>query len=746
MKRIQHIIAIAMLSLHSLNLAADEFFDLTWNEAPSAYQEGAFLGNGEQGTNIWASEGEILHFDIGDTRIYDDNNRLPIGKFVLHANGQPQAFSMRLSMQNAEATGTIQTDQGEIAFQAITVSDENLNLVLFQTTGGESIDISHFSIPGIQTRKLRRAIAEIIQVRHESIIDYSRPEYQSAIESIRKAENLPTEISIQNKDTHARLVPLSEGKAYTLVWRLEDLGNGSHLLAWRTEYSRSNLSVADQKRMVKQELEILNRLAEQGYEEHRERHRLWWQTYYEESNISIPDKKMEAYYKWQIYKMAAATRKGNLPIDLMGPWFRATSWGRIWANLNIQLTYLPMSVANKPEIASTLTDFIDENQSLFIQTVPDESLRKDSATSGRSFSPYAPGSFKNEYGNFLWILHNYWHFLNVYPDSERMQEKFYPMLKRGINFLLHHCLVDSEGILHTPRDISPEYKWNGEEVFTIDTAYNLGFLHWGLQTAILIDQTFQLEDPDAARYQEALDSLAPLHVDPETGIMLGKDVKIEQAHRHYSHLVSLYPLQLVDLEDPEQKSLYRKSVDHWINQEIINNWSYKGYSRTGAAAMYILLGDPETAYEQMRIYFEDYGTPNTFYVESGPVIETPFSAAAIVHEMLLQSSGQDLTRYAIRLFPGTPDSWKDASFENLRAEGGFIVSAQMKEGHLSSFKITSTQTRNLTLHLKAADKERLEASQLSEYEMTEKDGWIQLQISLNANESIEYSDEAVSLK
>ena len=76
----------------------------------------------------------------------------------------------------------------------------------------------------------------------------------------------------------------------------------------------------------------------------------WWSEYFQRSNISIPDKKLEAYYKWQLYKVAAATRKGKLPIDLMGPWFRATNWPKIWANLNVQLTYLPMAVANQADI------------------------------------------------------------------------------------------------------------------------------------------------------------------------------------------------------------------------------------------------------------------------------------------------------------------------------------------------------------------------------------------------------------
>ena len=59
-------------------------------------------------------------------------------------------------------------------------------------------------------------------------------------------------------------------------------------------------------------------------------------------------------------------------------------------------------------------------------------------------------------------------------------------------------------------------------------------------------------------------------------------------------------------------------------------------------------------------------------------------AAAAVQEMLLQSySG------TILVFPAVPDSWKDASFKTLRAEGAFLVSAERKSGLVQRVEILS---------------------------------------------------------
>jgi len=65
-------------------------------------------------------------------------------------------------------------------------------------------------------------------------------------------------------------------------------------------------------------------------------------------------------------------------------------------------------------------------------------------------------------------------------------------------------------------------------------------------------------------------------------------------------------------------------------------------------------------------------------------LEAGFAYAAALMEMLLQSQ-----RGIIRVFPALPDSWKDASFVGLRAEGAFLVSTLMKDGKVDIVDILS---------------------------------------------------------
>ena len=72
------------------------------------------------------------------------------------------------------------------------------------------------------------------------------------------------------------------------------------------------------------------------------------------------------------------------------------------------------------------------------------------------------------------------------------------------------------------------------------------------------------------------------------------------------------------------------------------------------------------------------------YKESGPVIETPLSAAQSIHDMLLQSWGGK-----IRIFPAIPATWKDIAYSGLRTEGAFKVSASRKQGKTQFIHIKS---------------------------------------------------------
>ena len=706
-------------------------FDLLWNRVPKAYEESAFLGNGELGTCIWSAREETLHFDIGDTRVYSEKSRAPIGKFILKPKGETSGFSMRLDLHKALASGTIETDAGRIEFQSLASVNHDVVLVEFKVSGGEEIDIEHFALPGAPADGLY-AIRKDKSVKLNNPNDFSDPDTYNAIMGMDLVKKLKPEEHDEIDGIQTRFVPLKGGQGYVLTWAFKQTKPGWYLLIWTTDYDQKAKALSKTSGV-----EVVRQAFKNGIETIQKDHFAHWSEYFFKPFLSIPNKQIEANYWVQMYKYGSATRPGALPIDLMGPWFRATPWPRIWANLNVQLSYLPMAVANQPGVASTLADWIDANHSIFIQAV-DKQFQHDSASCGRGTCPYGPTGFWGEYGNFHWTLYDYWHFLRVYPDDERTVAKFYPILKRANNFLIHALSKGDDGFLHMPMDTSPEWKEQGE-----DTTYNLELLSWGLETAIHIGEHFELNDSDTARYQSTLKQLVPKHVD-ETGIMLGKNLPLTGPHRHYSHLVGLYPLRRVDIDNAEGCALYRKTIDHWLGFKLKqpltrHSWDYKGYTRTGAASMYAMLDEPEKALDQLQQYFDLYLYPNTFYLETGPVIETPLSSAATTQELLIQSWGiNNCATNLVRLFPGVSARWPNATFDGLRAEGGYTVSAQNVNGQTTAFQIISDRESSLQLRFKSDIPAQIKTTQGSRWEANRVSGWQIIHVDLKEGESLLY--------
>ena len=706
-------------------------FDLLWDRTPSAYEESAFLGNGELGTCIWSAREETLHFDVGDTRVYSEKSRAPIGKFILKIKGKPSSFDMRLSLHKALASGTISTDAGKVAFSSLASVKHDVVITEFSVTGEEDVSVEHFALPGAPADKLY-AIRKDKSVKLDNPNDFSDPQTYAAIMGMDVVKGLQSEERGEVDGINWRYVPLKGGQAYVLTWTFTEVAPKRWMLVWTTDYEQEGGALAKDAGV-----DVIRRALATGRTQIEKDHFAYWASYFAKPFISLPDKRMEANYWVQMYKYGSATRPGALPIDLMGPWFRATPWPRIWANLNVQLQYLPMPVANQPGIACTLADWIDANNDIFINAAGEFS--KDSASCGRGTSPYGPTGFWGEYGNFLWTLYDYWHFLRVYPDDARTVEEFYPILKRANNFLIHALTEGEDGKLHMPEDTSPEWKVKGA-----DTTYNLETLRWGLETAIHIGEHFDLNDGDTARYKQTLRKLVEKSIDANGVIMLGNDLPLTGPHRHYSHLVGLYPLRRIDIDDPEECSLYLRTVNHWLGfktrQPLTrHSWDYKGYTRTGAAPMYAMLDEPEKALGQLQQYFDLYLYPNTFYLETGPVIETPLSSAAATQELLIQSWGlNDYATDMIRLFPGVAKAWPEARFENLRAEGGYTVSAVWKEGATRAFKITADRERSLQLRYKGAVSDSIRTTQGSVWQHAKKNEWQVIRVCLKAGESLAY--------
>jgi hypothetical protein len=558
-----------------------------------------------------------LRWHIGRTDIHPGNtDRVPIGDLVLTAPGA--AGDMRIDLWNAEATGHVTTAGGTIAVRSFTHTDQ---------------------------------IVQVIEITPDAATQNAQFSWVPAV-----SETASTMGNIKLSDRPG---------VCSTAWTEVPGSMGSRVVF---------LSVGATQQEA---IDNVNRAVMTGLDALVASHRTWWNNFWKQSFLSIPDTRMESFYWMQLYKMASGTRSGRPILDLIGPWFRYSPWLHLWWNLNIQLTYWVQLTSNHLDLGESLLQTLDSHKAQLASNAG--AYSSDSYAIGGHSSNFdlAKPVANFEANNLTWALHNYYLQYRYSMDDAMLRDRLYPLLKGAINFDLHNLMMGSDGHLHMPIGFSPEYP--GQPQPDPDANYELALINWGCQTLLDITKRLSINDPQIPDWQNTLAKLLPYPTDAN-GWMVSATVPFAVSHRHYSHMLMVFPLYIVNPETPNATPLITQTLTHWLSLQ----GGLRGFSYTGAASMYSMLGQGDTAAQHMNTLMDTLIHPNTMYTEAGPVIESPLSGGAAVADMLLTSWGGKL-----RVFPGVAKAWTEVAFRDLRAQGAFLVSAVRKGGVVQFIRIVS---------------------------------------------------------
>jgi alpha-L-fucosidase 2 len=172
-----------------------------------------------------------------------------------------------------------------------------------------------------------------------------------------------------------------------------------------------------------------------------------------------------------------------------------------------------------------------------------------------------------------------------------------------------------------------------------------------------------------------------------------ENVSLDASHRHHSHLMPLFPLGDISVEGTDDDRRCIEASVRRLERLGIGEWT--GWSFPWASLIASRIGRAEMAAYMLNLYIDSFVFPNGFHVngdwrKNGVCLfhyepftmEAECAATAAVTEMLMQSWGR-----TIRLFPATPSSWEDASFEGLLAEGCVTVSASRRAGEVEAVSL-----------------------------------------------------------
>lgn len=667
----------------SAGLSAQEAFfarcDMLWTKVPKSWDAAPFLGDGMVGAIVRQSDERTLSWEVGRADNEDHQGakgdvvnslyyrcRLAPGAMKLKTKGKITGCDWRLDLLKAELRGVLKTSEGEIRLRSyVPARGPGVIIVEIEPSSGEKDCAWEWeAFPAVSPRALMKG--ETGAKKPKEAPDY-RPD--------------PSPTESRRGDIDVCVQKLGDGSS--CVARRESRSGAVRRLvvgvAHTPEGDAGDAAVAA--------VESAGPSAEAGL---TKAHRDWWSAWYAKTSLAVTDNYWTAFYWAQMYKFASATRPDGVVLDLQGPWAqRVTPWPGTWTNLNIQLTYWPCYVGNRLDLADSLRLNLRKYRENLILNAPAK-YRADSAGIGRASAldlrrpVMEPGVDREaEIGSLPWICHNLWWHYRVTMDDAMLREDVYPLLRRAVNYYLHFAKEGADGRIHLPETYSPEYGSSP------DCNYDLALFKWGCRTLLWIDARLKLNDPLAPKWRDVDRRLVDFPTDAH-GLMIGAKLPLKSSHRHYSHLFSIWPLRLLDADKPETRELATKSVRWWHSLK----GGLQGYSYTGGASLLATIGDADGAYDMLQ-GLKRFVRPSTMYRESGPVIETPLSAAQSMHDLLLQSVGDE-----IRVFSATPSAWPDASFRDLRGEGAFLVSAERRDGETRLIRVESLAGEPLRLRAK----------------------------------------------
>jgi alpha-L-fucosidase 2 len=448
---------------------------------------------------------------------------------------------------------------------------------------------------------------------------------------------------------------------------------------------------------------IISAALARGYEAGFKPHAAWWSQFWSASRVSIPNAAALRHYYLVNYFYGAASRRGAPPMPLQGVWTADAGGLPPWKgdyhnDLNTQTTYLAYQSAGHFEEGASFLDLLWSLTPRFrlfareFYEAPGAAVPGVMTLEGQPLGGW--GHYSLSPTMSAWCAHLFYLHWRYTMDDAFLTTRAYPWSREVGTFLLSLLKLDPNGVLILPLSTSPEIHDNSARAWLVPNSnFDLACVRM-LFLSLQEMATAAGAPEDAAQWADAARRLGPFYTNEKGVLRLDVESDLTESHRHLSNLMSIHPFNLLTVEGgTDARRIIDASVADW---DRLGTKAWVGYTFSWMACLRARVGDPEAAWRNLDVYLRAFILRNGFHANGDQLkagyssftyrpftLEGNFLAAQAVNEMLLQTwsaqAGVAGTE-VIRIFPAVPKDWIDASFDDLRAEGGHRVSARRQGG------------------------------------------------------------------
>ena len=204
------------------------------------------------------------------------------------------------------------------------------------------------------------------------------------------------------------------------------------------------------------------------------------------------------------------------------------------------------------------------------------------------------------------------------------------------------------------------------------------------------EELLQIDMETAAVAKEKRSKMPPLKIGKYGQLMewLEDYDEPEPGHRHISHAFALYPDSAINRNTPELFNAIRKTFE----RRLSHGGGHTGWSRAWLMCSFARLHDKKAFEKNLRALLTKSTLDNLLDTHPPFQIDGNLGIVGAMCEMFVQNDSG-----GVFLLPVDLPEWPDGSFSGLRVYGGFVVSAQWKQGRLVRAEIKAVRSDTLKL-------------------------------------------------